>query len=55
MTDSLLVWIVAAVLLGLDLLAAAVKASLSYARLPYLMSLRREGREAQVEPDGRRH
>ncbi|MBG0786315.1 MAG: HlyC/CorC family transporter [Anaerolineaceae bacterium] len=48
MTDSLLVWIVAAVLLGLDLLAGAVKASLSYARLPYLMSLR-EGREAKVD------
>ena len=35
-------------LLGLDLLAAAVKASLSYARLPYLLNLR-EGREAQVD------
>lgn len=48
MTDSLLVWIVAAVLLGLDLLAGAVKASLSYARLPHLLSLR-EGREAKVD------
>lgn len=48
MTDSLIIWIVAAVLLGLDLLAGAVKASLSYARLPYLLSLR-EGREAQVD------
>ena len=48
MTDSLLVWIVAAVLLGLDLLTSAVKASLSYARLPYLMSLR-EGRESRVD------
>jgi CBS domain containing-hemolysin-like protein len=48
LTDSLIVWIAAAVLLGLDLLAAAVKASLSYARLPYLLSLR-EGREAQVD------
>lgn len=48
MTDSLFIWIAAAVLLGLDLLAAAVKASLSYARLPYLLSLR-EGREAQVD------
>ena len=35
-------------LLGLDLLASAVKASLSYARLPYLLSLR-EGREVQVD------
>ncbi len=35
-------------LLGLDLLAGAVKASLSYARLPYLMSLR-EGREEKVD------
>ena len=35
-------------LLGLDLLAGAVKGSLSYARLPYLMSLR-EGRIAQVD------
>lgn len=48
MTDSLIIWIVAAVLLGLDLLAGAVKAGLSYARLPYLLSLR-EGREAQVD------
>jgi CBS domain containing-hemolysin-like protein len=48
LTDSLFIWIAAAVLLGLDLLAAAVKASLSYARLPYLLSLR-EGREAQVD------
>jgi CBS domain containing-hemolysin-like protein len=48
LTDSLIVWIAAAVLLGLDLLAAAVKASLSYTRLPYLLSLR-EGREAKVD------
>jgi CBS domain containing-hemolysin-like protein len=38
----------AAVLLGLDLLTAAVKASLSYARLPYLLSLR-DDREAKVD------
>jgi CBS domain containing-hemolysin-like protein len=44
----LIVWIVAAVLLGLDLLTTAVKASLSYARLPYLLNLR-EGREAKVD------
>lgn len=35
-------------LLALDLLTSAVKASLSYARLPYLMSIR-EGRESQVD------
>lgn len=35
-------------LLGLDLLAGAVKASLSYTRLPHLLSLR-EGREAKVD------
>ncbi len=44
----MIVWIVAAVLLGLDLLTAAVKASLSYARLPYLLSLR-EDRETKVD------
>ena len=48
MTDSLIIWIVAALLLGLDLLAGAVKASLSYARLPYLLSLR-DGQEAKVD------
>ena len=48
MTDLLLVWILAAVLLGLDLLTSAVKVSLSYARLPYLLSLR-EGRESEVD------
>lgn len=48
MTEPLIVWIVAAVLLGLDLLTGSVKASLSYARLPYLLSLR-EGREVQVD------
>lgn len=44
----MIVWIVAAVLLGLDLLTTAVKASLSYARLPYLLSLREE-RETKVD------
>ena len=48
MTDLMIVWIMAAVLLGLDLLTAAVKASLSYARLPYLLSLR-DDREAKVD------
>jgi len=48
LTEPLIVWIVAAVLLGLDLLTGSVKASLSYARLPYLLSLR-EGREVQVD------
>lgn len=48
MTDLMIVWIVAAVLLGLDLLTTAVKASLSYARLPYLLSLREE-RETKVD------
>lgn len=40
MTDILLVWILAAVLLVLDLLVVAVKSSLSYARLPHLLNLR---------------
>jgi len=48
LTDLMIVWIMAAVLLGLDLLTAAVKASLSYARLPYLLSLR-DDREAKVD------
>ncbi len=48
MTDTLLVWILAGVLLGLDLLTSAVKVSLSFARPPYLMSLR-EGRESLVD------
>jgi CBS domain containing-hemolysin-like protein len=39
-TDILLVWILAAVLLVLDLLVVAVKSSLSYARLPHLLNLR---------------
>jgi putative hemolysin len=48
LTDYLLVWILAAILLGLDLLTSAVKVSLSYARLPYLLNLR-EGRESVVD------
>lgn len=48
MTDTLLVWILAAILLGLDLLISVVKVSLSYARLPYLLNLR-EGRESAVD------
>jgi putative hemolysin len=48
LTDTLLVWILAAILLGLDLLTSAVKVSLSFARLPYLFSLR-EGSESAVD------
>jgi putative hemolysin len=48
LTDYLLVWILTAILLGLDLLTSAVKVSLSYARLPYLFNLR-EGRESVVD------
>lgn len=46
MTEYLLAWIIAIVLLGLDLLVNAVKASLSYARLPYLLNLREHQEEA---------
>lgn len=48
MSESLLVWILAVILIVLDLLCSAVKASLSYARLPYLLNLR-DGREAKVD------
>jgi len=47
-TDITLVWVLVAVLILVDLLVAAVKASLSHARLPYLLNLR-EGREAAVD------
>jgi CBS domain containing-hemolysin-like protein len=39
-TDILLIWGLAAVMLILDLLVVAVKSSLSYARLPQLLNLR---------------
>ncbi|MDY6873043.1 MAG: hemolysin family protein [Chloroflexota bacterium] len=48
MRESFLVWIIAIVLIALDLLSTAIKASLSYARLPYLLNLR-DGREARVD------
>ncbi len=48
MTDITLVWVLVAVLILVDLLVAAVKASLSHARLPYLLNLR-EGRETAVD------
>lgn len=47
MTEALLIWIVAVVLLSLDLLISAAKASLGHARLPYLLNLR-ENRETAV-------
>ncbi|MDY6866996.1 MAG: hemolysin family protein [Chloroflexota bacterium] len=47
MTDILLIWGLAAVMLILDLLVVAVKSSLSYARLPQLLNLR-ESRENVV-------
>jgi CBS domain containing-hemolysin-like protein len=46
-TEALLIWIVAVVLLSLDLLISAAKASLGHARLPYLLNLR-ENRETAV-------
>jgi CBS domain containing-hemolysin-like protein len=46
-TDILLIWGLAAVMLILDLLVVAVKSSLSYARLPQLLNLR-ESRENVV-------
>jgi len=46
-TDILLVWVLAVVLLILDLLVVAVKSSLSFARLPHLLNLR-ENRENEV-------
>lgn len=48
MTDNLIIWIVAAVVFGLDFLIAAIKSALSYARLPYLLNLR-ESRENAVD------
>ena len=48
MTDIVVVWILAAVFMLGDLLIVAVKASLSHARLPHLLSLR-EGRETVVD------
>ncbi|MFU8827121.1 MAG: hemolysin family protein [Brevefilum sp.] len=48
MTNTLLLWILLIVGLLLDLLVVSVKASYSYARLPYLLNLR-EGREAVIE------
>jgi len=47
-TEITLVWVLVAVLILVDLLVAAVKASLSHARLPYLLNLRK-GREAAVD------
>ncbi len=49
MTDNLLlIWILTAVLFLLDVLFVAVKSSLSFARLPYLLNLR-ESREKAVD------
>ena len=48
MTESIVIWIFLAVFVVLDLLFVAVKASLSHARLPYLLSLR-EHREEDVD------
>ncbi len=48
MTELLYVWIVTIVVCGIALLTSAVKASLSYTRLPYLLSLR-ESHEAAVD------
>ncbi len=46
MTDILLIWVITAGLLILDLLAAAVKTSMSYAKLPYLLNLRENQEDA---------
>ena len=48
MTEKLIIWILAAVLFALDIFVAAIKSSLSYARLPYLLNLR-ESRETAVD------
>ena len=49
MTENIwVIWIIAFVILALDLLTSAVKASLSYTRLPFLLGLR-ESREAAVD------
>ena len=48
MIDHLYVWIVAIVIWALALLTSAVKASLSYTRLPYLLNLR-ESHETAVD------
>ena len=48
MTENLLIWLVAAIVLALDLLIIAVKASLSHARLPHLLSIR-ENRGAAID------
>jgi len=45
-TDILLVWVLTAVLLILDLLVVAVKTSMSYAKLPYLLNLRESQKDA---------
>jgi len=45
-TNILLVWILTAVFLILDLLVVAVKASMSYAKLPYLLNLRESQEDA---------
>jgi len=47
-TETILVWTLAALFFLVDLLVVAVKASLSHARLPHLLSLR-EGRETAVD------
>lgn len=47
-TEKLIIWILAAVLFALDIFVAAIKSSLSYARLPYLLNLR-ESRETAVD------
>jgi len=46
-TDNMLVWIIFLIFLVLDFLVTAVKASMSHARLPFLLNLR-ESREAAV-------
>lgn len=48
MTENLIIWLVAAIILALDLLIIAVKACLSHARLPHLLSIR-ENRGAAVD------
>ena len=48
MTESIFIWVFLAAFAVLDLLFVAVKASLSHARLPYLLSLR-EHREEDVD------
>lgn len=48
MTENIIIWILAGIIFLLDLLVVILKASMTYARLPYLLNLR-ETREQAVD------